>query len=262
MENKKLSLESSALWRNLALVLFLLVAAYALWAVADTYVSRSNFGSLRSFAVTGEGKVVAVPDVAEFTAGVTTEGGKDLTAIQAENTRKMNAVIAFLKEQGVDEKDVKTTNYNISPRYQYSNCGVGGSVCPPPEIVGYSVSQSLLVKVRDFKKAGDMLSGVVTKGANSVSQLSFSIDDRAALENQAREEAIRKAREKVPAIVKAGNFSLGKLISIEETGSPMPIYYGRDAMLGMGGAEKSVSPAVEPGSQEIIVNVMLRYEIK
>ncbi len=261
MDNKKISVEQSVLWRNLALVLFLLVATYSAWAVADTYARRANFGSLRSFAVTGEGKVVAVPDVAEFTAGVTTEGGSDLVAIQAENTRKMNAVVSFLKENGVEEKDVKTTNYNVSPRYQYSSCG-GVGICPPPEIVGYTVSQSVLVKVRDFKKAGDLLSGVVGKGANSVSQLSFSIDDRTALENQAREEAIRKAREKVPAIVKAGGFSLGKLISVDETYYPGPVYYGKDVALGMGGAERSVPPVVEPGSQEITVNVMLRYEIK
>lgn len=248
-------------YRNAALILLLVVASFSLWSIASSYASRVDTVS-RSFAATGEGKVVAVPDIAEFTIGLTTEGGNDLASLQAQNTEKMNAVISFLKSEGVNEKDITTQNYSVSPRYEYSSCQFGG-VCPPPKIAGYTVSQSVLVKVRDFKKAGDLLSGAVAKGANNVSQLSFSVDELAALENEAREKAIREAKEKAKATAKAGGFSLGKLLSVEESGTgPIPYFYGKDAVLGMGGEGRSVAPAVEPGSQDIIVNVVLRYEIR
>lgn len=250
------------MYKNIALILLLVVASFSIWKFVDSYSRRMDPVSFRSFSASGEGKVVAVPDIAEFTMSVLSEGGKDLSAIQSQNTDKMNSAIDFLKKNGVNEKDIKTQSYEVSPRYQYSTCSLGG-VCPPPQIVGYTVSQSALVKVRDFKKSGELLSGVVTNGANSVSQLSFSIDDRATLENKAREEAIEKAKEKAKAIARAGGFSLGKLLAVEESGiSPVPMYYAKDMVLGMGGGEASRVPAVEPGSQDITVNVVLRYEIQ
>ncbi len=262
MEYKKISLEQSAFYRNFALVLFLLVATFSVWKVADTYARRVDPTSFQSFAVSGDGKVVAVPDVAKFTFSVITEGGKDLGTIQSENTKKMNAAVDFLKKNGVAEKDVKTEQYNVSPRYEYHSCPYGG-VCPPPEIVGYTVSQSVLVKARDFAKVGELLSGVVKNGANSVSELTFSIDDPAALQDKAREEAFGEARARAEAVAKAGGFKLGKLLSIDEGGiAPMPIIYGRGSALGVGGDAAEKSLQVEPGSEDIVVSVTLRYEIK
>lgn len=142
----------------------------------------------------------------------------------------------------------------------------GGSTSPclPPEISGYTVQQSVSVKARDFTKVGSMLADVVTSGANSVSQLNFTMDDPTEVQSQARAEAIQKAKVKAKSIAKAGGFRLGKLLSIEE-GGIAPMYYG----YGMGGIEKqsldsmaAPAPAIEAGSQEVKVNVTLRYEIR
>lgn len=244
-------------------VLFFLFIIAVFWYVSA--YSRSVVPE-RTFTVSGEGKVVAVPDIARINIGVLTEGGKNLTDLQRQNTEKVNRFISYLKEQGIDEKDIKTEYYNISPRYQYFSCppttvplGVETypeiRPCLPSEIIGYSISQSVLVKVRDLNKTGDILSGVVERGANTVSGPNFTIDDPVGLENEARESAIKQAREKAKSMAKAGGFRVGKLISIQE-GFVSP--YFPVAFEAKGGAV----PSIEPGSQEIVVNVTLTYEIK
>lgn len=252
-------------WAGVALMVAL--ALSSLWYVR-TYSKSSEPSSYRSFSVSGEGKIVAIPDVAEFSFSVLTQGGKDLGALQAENTLKVNRAIGVVKGAGVVDEDVKTEQYSVEPRYKYFDCrpdysSSGGNACPPPEIVGYTVQQTVGVKVRDFSKVGELLSQVVLSGANSVSQLNFTMDDPTELQNQARAEAISKAKAKAKSIARAGRFDVGKLLSIDE-GGYAPVY-AKYATYGMGGDMESASapaPSIQPGSQEIIVNVTLRYEIE
>ena len=242
-------------------LLFLFVIA-VFWYVSA--YSRSVVPE-RIFTVSGEGKVVAVPDIAQISIGVLTEGGKDLTNLQKQNTEKINRIISYLKEQGINEKDIKTEYYNISPRYSNIYCqpvilqAYPEIIRPCPttqEIIGYAINQNVSVKVRDLSKAGDILAGAVERGANNVSGPNFTIDDPVALQNEAREEAIKQAREKAKSIAKAGGFRVGKLVSIQEGFSfPSPIIL-KEA--GIGGA----GPSIEPGSQDILVAVTLIYEIK
>ena len=138
-------------------------------------------------------------------------------------------------------------------------------MCPPAEIVGYTITQTVAVKVRDFGKIGAIVSGVVENGANSVSQLSFAIDDPDMFESEARGQAIQKAKEKAKAVAKAGGFSVGRLLSIQEGGSPIyyPMYEKAALDYGMGGAVSSApAPTIEPGSQEVKIFVTLVYEIE
>lgn len=250
-----------------ATIFALVVVSVSAWIYAGSFAKQTDPASMRTFSVSGDGKVISVPDVATFTFSVITEGGKNLGELQKQNVEKVNKAIAFIKDNDVDEKDIKTEQYNVEPRYQYSNCSIyGGSVCPPAQIVGYTVRQSVLVKVRDFEKAGDIISGVVEKGANSVSQLQFTIDDPTKVLANARKQAIEKAKEKAEQIADAGGFSVGKLISIDEGGYYPTMYRNAkvtsETAYGMGGADMSPSPAIEPGSQEVTVTVNLRYEIK
>jgi uncharacterized protein YggE len=261
------------LWASLIIVA--LVFAYGVVRYVTSY-SNSLVYSVPAFSVSADGKVTAVPDVAQFSFSVITEGGTDLANLQKTNTEKTDKVVTFVKGKGVDAKDIKTLQYNIEPRYQYSSCGYVGYTyymnetayrdCPPPAIVGYTVTQSVSVKIRDLTKVGDILGGIVDNGANSVSQLSFVVDDPVKYENQAREEAMQKAKEKAIALASAGGFKIGKLLSVDTyLSSPQPAYYGYDGIGagGGGGAESTVKTlTVEPGSEEVIVNVNLRYEIK
>jgi len=245
---------------GIAIIISLLVFAYGTWSYVGTYSKTVEPGTYRSFSVSGEGKVVAVPDVAQFTFSVITEGGTDIAKLQQSNTAKVNKAIEFVKANSVDKKDVQTEGYNLNPRYQTYGCRQG--VCPPSEIVGYTITQTVSVKVRNFEKIGEVLGGVIQNGANSTSQLNFTIDDPTAMENKAREEAIVKAKAKAEAIASAGGFRVGRLLSISDSGYPRP-YYG----YGMGGesmvktADSFAPPTIEAGSQDVRVTVSLTYEI-
>lgn len=252
-----------------AAILTLLIVSWSVFKYARAYEDSVVIASNRSISVTADAKVVAVPDVATFSAGVITEGGKDLSALQKDNTTKSNKIIEFIKSKGVAAKDIQTEQYSVNPRYQTSNCyntpyAGGPQVCPPSVIVGYTISQSISVKVRNFDTIGDLLSGVITAGANTVSSINFTIDDPDALKSEAREKAIAKALDKAKAIARAGGFSLGKIVSFDEGfGGYQPQYYAKDMMLqSAAGATANPAPSIEPGSQEVTSNVTIRYEIK
>ncbi|MEY4731416.1 MAG: hypothetical protein RL681_362 [Candidatus Parcubacteria bacterium] len=271
---------------GVAAALAILALGWAATRYVDVYSSSIEPATFRSFTVSGEGKVVVVPDVAQIWFSVLTDGGKDLTALQTKNTENVNKAIAFVKAQGVKAEDIKTESYSIDPRYQSYKCGVRAlpmaypagtsgtetsvaypaepAPCPPPDIVGYSIHQSISVKVRDFKKIGDILSGVVDAGANTVNGPSFIVDDPTKSRNDAREEAIKKAQQSAEEISHAAGFGLGRLLGIDEGGN-YPLYY--EKAYGRGGgvamdAAAAPAPTIEPGSQDITVTVTLRYEIR
>lgn len=220
---------------------------YGRW-VNQTYPSRT-------FSVDGQAEMAIQPDIASFRVSVVTEGGRSVSEVQSANAEKMNAITAYMKEMGVEAKDLKTAGYDLSPRYSSAPCVAGR--CPAPTIEGYSLVQTLAVKVRDTEKLGTLLSGAVEKGGNSVSDVQFTVDDEDEARAKARAEAIGKAQAKAQSIAKAGGFGIGRLVSIYEDNNPiMPA--------GMGGAmEKSVSaiPAIQPGTEEKTVRVTLTYEI-
>ena len=158
----------------------------------------SGVTATNTITVSGEGEVFAVPDTGEFTVSIQEEA-KDVTTAQTAATKKANAVIDYLKSAGVAEKDIKTADYSVYPQYEWANpvCTRDG-YCPPGKqtLKGFQVSQTLSVKVKDTAKAGELLSGVGSKGASQVSGLSFTVEDEDALKAQAREEAITDAEAK------------------------------------------------------------------
>lgn len=202
---------------GLALIVSLGGVLFLGYTISQTYDRSSTPTNFRSFTVQGDGKAVSVPDIASFSFDVITEGDTDVAALQSKNAEKMNAAIAFVNTAGVDKKDIQTQQYSINPRYQTTSCTYrSGEVCPPAEITGYTVQQSVFVKIRDFKLISTLLSGVVKNGANSVGQIQFALDNTDELENTARTEAIKKAQDKAEKIAKAGGFTLGRLLEISE----------------------------------------------
>lgn len=215
----------------------------------------------RSFSVDGDAKMALVPDIATFSVSVVSEGTQ-VSEVQKMNTEKMNAVQSFLKDLGIDKKDLQTTQYALNPRYDYQMCERGGS-CPAPKISGYTLTQELTVKVRDTDKLGDILAGVTSKGANTVSSVTFSVDDNQEARNVARMEAIAEAKKKAKDMAKAGGFGVGKLVSIsEDQGFDQPMYANRGGVM-MDAAKSSaeIAPSIEPGTKDSTVRVMLTFEI-
>jgi len=257
---------------GLAAALAVLALGYAALSYVSAYGRVIEPSSFRSFSVSGQGKATAIPDIATFSFQVISEGGKDVASLQAANTTAANKVISFVKKQGVADKDIQTEYYNVDPRYETYKCittpvpngATISTTCPPASIVGYTVTQSVNVKMRDFTKIGAIMGGVVTNGANQVGSLSFTIDDPSQVYDQARAQAIGRAQDKAKSISKAGKFSVGRLLGIQE-GSPMPVYNFAKTSSSFdtsAGAAPEATPAIQPGSQEVNVTVTLQYEIK
>lgn len=244
-------------------ILFLIVATYGIFIYTSAYSRSTNPGSFSSFGVSGEGKVSVVPDIATVNFGVITEGGSDVAKIQADNTKKMNDIIDFLKKNDIDAKDIKTSGYNISPRYESTRCIYGG-ICEAPKIAGYQVSQNVQIKIRDFTKIGPTLSGLVTKGANSVSGVQFTIDDLEAARSEARGLAIKEAQKQAEIVAKTAGFKLGNLLSINEDIGGNPMYYGvgGDMMKSEMSVSSAPAPTIEAGTTDVVVRVNVQYQIK
>lgn len=201
-----------------------------------------------TISVRGEGKIYTKPDIAIVNLSVVTEG-KDIKDVQEENSEKMNDVIEFLKDFGVTEKDIKTTNYQLYPRYNYENRRI-------PQIIGYEINQTLEVKIRNMDKIGEILERSVSIGINQVSSLTFGVDKDEELKEQARAMAIEDAKQKAKNLASQLGVKLVKLSGFDEgTSFDYPIY----RELGIGGGGET--PQIEVGENEILVNVTLIYEI-
>ena len=208
--------------------------------------------------VSATGEVYASPDLALTTFSVISEA-KTVAEAMSENTEKMNAIIDFIKDQGVESKDLKTTSFNIYPRYEWHE---KAEIPPYPQgqrvLVGYEVRQSLQVKMRDLAKIGDIIQGATEKGANQVNDLQFTIDNEDELKKQARDQAIEKAKTKAETLASQLEVKLGKVVEFSESGV-FPRYYAMEEMaVGKGGAE---APQIETGENKIEVSVTITYEI-
>src|SRR3989344_3434607 len=142
-------------------VLGLYLAAQTIGEIWQFRYIGSGMPATNVISVTGEGEAVAVPDRAEFTFSVV-EKKDSVRDAQSATAAKINAAIAYLKEAGVDEKDIKTVGYNVYPQYEWqAGACTSGGICPPGRqvLLGYEVRQTLTIKVRDTEKAGGLLSG-------------------------------------------------------------------------------------------------------
>jgi uncharacterized protein len=256
-----------------AVVVFLTLAsllmAVSTISAVKGWNSPADKTKVAEITVQGKGEAFAVPDIATFNYTVS-EDGATVKAAQDKATPKMNAVLEYLKGQGIAEKDIKTSSYDAQPKYDYSNTNrvcPAYSPCPPgtPVIVGYTVSQTIEVKVRDTTKAGDILSGVGSKGVKYVSGLQFTIDDEDKIVDEAREQAIADAKEKAEQLAKDLGVSLVRITSFGEDRNGYPIFYRETAAMNqsMDAVGKgSAAPAVPTGENKVTSNVTITYEVR
>src|SRR3989344_412927 len=249
--------------RATLIVLMVYLAVLAIGTLKGMQFIGSGVPASNTISVSGKGEVFAVPDTAEFSATVT-ETAADVKTAQNAAAKKSNALIAYVKNAGVDEKDIQMTDYNISPQYEYrqaSSCS--GGYCPPGKQVlsGYQVSETLSVKVRDTTKAGDILSGVGGKGASSVSGLHLTIDDQKKLEGDARQKAIDEAKGKAAELAKSLGVSLVRIVGFDENGNT-PVFYAKAESRTMSLDSAAPAPEIATGQNKITSNVTLTYEIR
>lgn len=217
---------------------------------------KKDTNTPNQFSVSGLGKVFAKPDIANLTVGVKTEVKATAAEAVKENTKKMNDIIASLKNLGIEEKDIKTVNYSLNPSYDWTN--------GRQRLIGYEVSQNVTIKIRNLDKIGDTIAKTTEKGANQIGNIEFTIDDENELKAQARDLAIEKAVAKAKDISKKTGMHLGKIINVYENQyyAPQTNYLAKSMEYGIGGGGAVPSPEIQVGQNEVSVEVNVVYEVK
>lgn len=207
-----------------------------------------------TLSVSGQGEARGAPDQAQLSAGVTTVAPTAAAAL-GQNSAKMNAVFAALKRLGVLDKDIATSNFQVSPQYPPYNANETGL----QRIVGYQVSNQVNVTLDDTKKLGPTLDVLVGAGANQINSVGFTIKDSAALLKKARETAIADAILRAQTYAKAAGVTLGPILTIQEGSveSPRPLY---DVVVTAARAAPPTPTA--PGEQSITANVSITFQLK
>lgn len=236
------------------------LVSLSLWMLANTRNSLAQYRIIGkpenvrdTITIEGEGKINAKPDIAQVVMGLTSEGA-DLAQVQTQNTQKMNALVGALKAAGIAEKDLQTQQYYIAPKYDYSN--------NTQRIVGYQVSQQLVVKIRDLTKVGPLLTQAAQLGANQVNGLTFTFDDPTALQQEARRKAIVDARQKAEDLARSLGVNVVRVVSFSESGvatpAPMPMY----AYEARDQAAKAPAPEIQVGSSDLVSHLSVTFEIR
>ena len=227
-------------------------------------LNRSGVPATDTITVQGDGQATLPPDVAKISFTVDNTSATVAEA-QAATTKQANVALKFVKEQGADDKDVKTLSYNISPQYSYPNPCAYGTVCPDyyraPKITGYQVSQTVQVTMRDLSKVGEMLGGLGELEVQNVNGPAFALDDSTAGYSAARADAIEKAKAQAKILAKQLGVKLGKIVNFSESsgGYPYPMAYGLGGDMAVSKAE---APNIPAGENTYNASVSIPYEIR
>lgn len=206
--------------------------------------------------IDGLGKVTAKPDVAIINLGVQSEG-VSVKDTQKSNTLKMNAIVAAMKELGVADKDLQTSNYSLAPKIDWSN--------GRQNIIGYTISQMVTVKLRDLDKAGDVLSKAAELGMNQSGGIQFTIDEPKTLQERARTLAIEDAHKKAEQLAEQLGLKIVKVVTFSESGygspmPPVPMYAKAQMNASLDAALPS--PDIQSGSLDVTSNVNVTFEVR
>lgn len=238
---------------GLLIALVCLVSIIKLTELKDILKNKNPKNTI---GITAQGKVMAVPDMATVNLGVLTQG-LDPSKIQEENSKKIEKIIEYIKSQGISKDDIATSQFNIYPQYNYE----GGK----NNIVGYQLNQTITVKIKGVDKTTENLSKIlkasIAQGVNEVSGVNIGFSEPDDLKQNARKLAIENAKSKAEDLAKTAGLKLGKVVSINEDAyDSMPTPYYREMGMGMGGG--SASPSIEPGTQDIVANMTVVFEVK
>jgi uncharacterized protein len=202
--------------------------------------------------VTGEGSATIVPDLAQVRGGVSTRAATVKEASEA-NARTMTTVINKLVEAGIDRKDIQTAQFSIQPVYS--------SLEPRAEqkLVGYSVSNQVVAKIRKIEQVSDILDRLIAAGANNVWNLEFMASDSSKALDQACRVAIADARRKAELYANAAGVTLGPVVSIAEdsASAPAPVFTKRAAVL----VNNGMAPPIAAGEDKLRVSISVGFAL-
>lgn len=253
----------TAMWTGVLLSIFLAVVSIKqLKSIA--YVGKDT-PIMNSISVNGKGEEVSIPNIATFSFSVS-ETDKQVAVAQEKATNRINTALDAIRTADIADKDIKTTSYNIEPKYEYQQGVCTQFRCPPGKsvLIGYDVSQSVEVKVRDIKKAGEIFSTIGSLGVDNINNLAFSIDEIETVKAAARAKAIDNAQAKAKELSKQLGVRLVRITSFYDSSDDFsPYFYGRGGDVALSAVkEASVAPQIPTGEQKVTSTVTITYEIR
>jgi uncharacterized protein len=237
--------------------------AWGAWAqskppVASTLPAETTALNMpRTITVIGRGSVKIQPDMAVVNLGVQTMGAtvKDATGEAAET---MEAILATLKEQGIADKDIQTSGYNV-----WADASLSPERALDREMT-YRVNNNVRVVVRDLDTVGTILDVAIEAGANAIHGVSFGLAEPENLEAEARELAAENALAKAHELAGLHGVEVGPVVSVSEviSGGFMVSNFERmDAMMSPGLGAGGAGP-VSPGELELSMQLQVVYAIQ
>ncbi len=197
-----------------------------------------------------EGRTTRVPDIATIRAGVVSQGATAAAAL-ADNAQRMTRVLAALKQARVADRDIATSTVGLSPQYRYADG-------KPPVITGYQATNTVTIRFRDVAKSGSVLDALVAQGANQIDGPNLSIDQPDAALDEARTDALKRARSRADLYAAAAGLRVARIVTIAESGQdsggqpPRPIMYARAQMA-------DAKTEIAPGEQDVTVTLSVRF---
>jgi uncharacterized protein len=233
------------------LSILILAATLTGCAPAASAPAAAQNPNQRTINVNGTGSVTITPDIAYITIGVHTEGA-DVSEALASNTQQAKTVSDALSGLGVEAKDIQTTAFNVYPSQQY---GPSGEMLD----LKYVVDNSVYITVRDLNKMGQILSTVVSSGANNISGIQFDVADRSKAETEARQKAVNDARAQAEELSAAAGAKLGKIqfLSANVDSSTSAPYSLKSDAAGVGG-----NVPVSAGQLVVTAYANVTYELE
>ncbi len=247
------------------------LAVLGLFLLAQTVavvqnLGRSEYSATETITVFGSGKANVAPDVARITFSVQ-NSSETVSEAQTETTKQANATIDYARSQGIEDKDIKTLSYNVYPKYEYQRPCSNGALCPEyysntPRIVGYQVSQTIQLTVRDLDSTGTILGGIGALEVQNISGPNLTLDDPTAGYNVARADAIAEAKIQARTLAKQLGVRLGGIVSFSESKGNNGYYARKLSLESSYDGESVATPEIPTGENEYSANVSITYEIR
>ena len=221
-------------------------------STGGSITSQQNTG----ISVTGEGKVTVVPDVTVLSLGVVAQT-VTIAQAQSEASTAIDAVVRELSAGGVASNDIKTRYFNIQRVTRWDNDR------QQEIVIGYRVSNTVTAKIRKVADTGAIIDAVVRAGGDytRINNISFTVDDPAPYQKEARIKAVADAEAKAKQLADAAGVKLGAPIYINESGGYVPIVM-REVTFAQAAPAAAPTTPISPGETEIILNVQVVYRIR
>ncbi len=231
------------------------LAAGAMALLIGGHASAQDVGAAvfraTTLNVAATGEVKATPDQATITLGVRTTGKTAADAMRA-NRDLMNRTVDALSAQGIEKRDIQTSNLSLSPEYAYEQN-------QSPRLTGYQADNEVTITVRDIARLGPTVDAVTAGGANQVSGISFTLADPRPAQDDARRSGVKALRAKADLYAQAEGLHVVRLVNLTE-GDATPVYQPRPVMMRAMATQAAPTP-VEPGELSVDIRLTAVYEL-